>query len=45
MCQGGLQRLIGELDGIIEKQDYQAWINSLDASYLEKISSKAFLGF
>jgi hypothetical protein len=38
-----IQHLIGELDGIIEKQDYQAWINSLDSSYLERISSKDFL--
>jgi hypothetical protein len=38
-----IQHLIGELDGIIEKEDYQAWINSLDASYLEKISSRDFL--
>jgi hypothetical protein len=38
-----IQRLIGELDGIIEKEDYRAWINNLDASYLERISSKDFL--
>jgi hypothetical protein len=38
-----VQQLIGELNGIIEKEDYQAWINSLDPSYLEKISSKQFL--
>ncbi|MDR2747317.1 MAG: hypothetical protein LBB77_07715 [Treponema sp.] len=38
-----IQQLIGELDGIIEDENYQAWINNLDASYLEKISSKDFL--
>jgi hypothetical protein len=42
-ARGEIQQLIGELDGIIENEDYHAWINSLDASYLEKISSKDFL--
>jgi hypothetical protein len=38
-----IQQLIGELDGIIESENYQAWINSLDRSYLERISSRDFL--
>jgi hypothetical protein len=38
-----IQHLIGELDEIIGSEDYQAWINSLDRSYLEKISSPDFL--
>jgi hypothetical protein len=38
-----IQQLIGELDGIIEKENYQAWVQSLDESYLEKISSRDFL--
>lgn len=43
LTRAEIQCLIGELDGIIEKADYQAWINSLDPTYLEKISSKDFL--
>jgi hypothetical protein len=38
-----IQQLMGELNRIIEKEDYRAWIGSLDASYLKKISSKEFL--
>jgi hypothetical protein len=38
-----IQHLIGELDGIIENENYQAWVQSLDKSYLEKISSRDFL--
>jgi hypothetical protein len=38
-----IQQLMGELNGIIEREDYRAWIGSLDASYLERISSKEFL--
>jgi hypothetical protein len=38
-----IQQLIGELDGIIERENYQAWVQSLDKSYLEKISSRDFL--
>jgi hypothetical protein len=38
-----IQELIGELDGIIENEDYQAWIASLDETYLKRISSSDFL--
>jgi hypothetical protein len=38
-----IQQLIGELDGIIESENYQAWIGSLDRSYLERINSQDFL--
>jgi hypothetical protein len=38
-----IQQLIGELDGIIESKNYQAWIRSLDRSYLERINSRDFL--
>jgi hypothetical protein len=38
-----IQHLIGELDGIIEDENYYAWVQSLDKSYLEKISSRDFL--
>jgi hypothetical protein len=38
-----IQELIGELDGIIENEDYHAWIASLDEGYLKRISSSDFL--
>jgi hypothetical protein len=38
-----IQQLIGRLDRIIESGNYQAWIGSLDQSYLEKINSRDFL--
>jgi hypothetical protein len=38
-----IQELIGELDGIIESEDYHAWIASLDETYLKRISSSDFL--
>jgi hypothetical protein len=38
-----IQQLIGELDGIIESENYQAWVLKLDRSYLERINSRDFL--
>jgi hypothetical protein len=38
-----IQELIGEIDDIIESEDYHAWVSALDETYLERISSSEFL--
>jgi hypothetical protein len=43
LTRAEIQQLIGEIDGIIRREDYQGWIDNLDSSYLERISSADFL--
>ncbi|MDR3145246.1 MAG: hypothetical protein LBU21_03125 [Treponema sp.] len=38
-----IQALIGELNEIIRRGDFEAWTDRLDASYLERLSSREFL--
>lgn len=43
LTKAEIQQLVGDIDGIIRREDYQNWIKNLDASYLERISSADFL--
>jgi hypothetical protein len=43
LTKGEIQQLIGDLDAIIKREDYQGWIRNLDPSYLDRISSADFL--
>jgi hypothetical protein len=38
-----IRELIGELNGIIRRKDFNAWISRLDESYLARLSSREFL--
>ncbi|MDR2375348.1 MAG: hypothetical protein LBD96_02800 [Treponema sp.] len=38
-----IRELIGELNGIIRRGDFNAWVSRLDESYLARLSSREFL--
>jgi outer membrane biosynthesis protein TonB len=42
-AKGDVQRLVQELNGIIQSRNYESWATYLSASYLDQIKSSAFL--